>query len=202
MLKPNHPQSKSLLILNASPSGAVGNCAELIKIAHKQLDSLFTVSTAHLADIKSFASMSEQLESADAFLFVTGTYWDSWGSPLQRFLEEVSCTEGTKVWLGKPAAVVVLMHSVGGKGVLSRLQGVLNTFGALIPPMSGLVYSVANHLALKGRQSKLTEDLWRLGDLDTLCHNLSEACVDGGKDWKSWAVDREGFAEVWLERFK
>ena len=42
----------------------------------------------------------EVLAEADGFVFATGTYWDSWGSPLQKFLEETTAFEGTSVWLG------------------------------------------------------------------------------------------------------
>ena len=90
-----------------------------------------------------------QLEKSQGFVFVTGTYWDSWGSPLQKFLENVTDLEGSPAFLGKPAIVMVLNHSVGGKGVLSRLQGVLSTLGCLIPPMSGIVYSWVTEQLLK-----------------------------------------------------
>jgi chromate reductase len=113
-------------------------------------------------------------------------------------LEEATVTEGTDLWLGKPCVVGVLMHSVGGKGVLSRLQGVLNTYGLFIPPMSGFLYSVVNQLALKGEESPLSEDLWRIDDLEVVCHNLLEACRYP-RNWRGWPVNRTSFDKVWLE---
>ena len=104
-------------------------------------------------------------------------------------------TEGSTLWLGKPAAVLVTMHSLGGKGVLSRLQGTLNLFGAVLPPMSGLVYSAISHEVLKEREAQT--EVWRLGDLEVVCHNLCEA-VEGTRQWKSWEVDSAGFEKRWL----
>jgi chromate reductase len=90
------------------------------------------------------------------------------------------------------------MHSVGGKGVLSRLQGVLNTFGLMLPPMTGFVYSAANQLALSAPQNAQSDDLWRLSDIEVVCHNVKEA-VQGGAAWKSWPVDRAAFEQLWIE---
>ena len=89
------------------------------------------------------------LRQANGIVFVTGTYWDSWGSPLQKFLEDLTPWECSDVWLGKPAAVVVSMQEVGGKAVLSRLQGVLSSLGCIIPPCSGMVYSHVGQCALE-----------------------------------------------------
>ena len=133
------------------------------------------------------------LERARGFIFATGTYWDSWGSPLQRFFEESTSLEGGAVWLGKPAATLVTMHSVGGKGVLSRLQGVLSTLGVLIPPMSGLAYSQANHLAL---QSGGDADFWRVEDLEVVAHNLL-AALKLREGWRSWPVESD-FQSRWF----
>jgi multimeric flavodoxin WrbA len=140
----------------------------------------------------------EILQKSKAFIFASGTYWDSWGSPLQKFLEDSTELESSTVWLGKPAAVVVTMHSVGGKGVLSRLQGVLSSLGLLIPPMSGLVYSYANHRALESSNPLgLDEDLWRLDDLEIIAHNLLVA-LDHRGTWKSWRVHEGDPKTKWI----
>ena len=141
---------KNILILNGSSSGANGNCNELIKsVLHRaqalDLPIRLNFEVIHLAQSGRVSIVKRQIKKADAFIFVTGTYWDSWGSPLQKFLEDVTDLEGTSAFLGKPSFVFVLNHSVGGKGLLSRLQGVLSTLGCLVPPMSGWVYSLVTH---------------------------------------------------------
>jgi chromate reductase len=156
------------------------------------------VDVVSLADGAASHDVLERARDADGLLFATGVYWDSWGSPLQRFFEDASASEGTEVWLGKPAALIVTMHSVGGKAVLSRLMGVLNTFGMWVPPMAAMVYSFVNELAVASRpDDALTGDLWSGGDLPVVCHNLLTA-VAGDRAWRSWAVDRQDPRRRWL----
>ena len=188
-----------IIFLNGSCQGDRGKTAQLLQRAAKTLAPVASISQITLAVPPSKESLHHSLAQADGFIFGTGTYWDSWGSPLQRFLEEMTTTEGSTIWLGKPAAVVITMHSVGGKGVLSRLQGVLNTLGVLLPPMSGMVYSAVNQLAIEHQSSPLTDDLWCLSDIDIICHNLVEAC-SGSRQWKTWPVDGENFDAVWAKR--
>ena len=91
------------------------------------------------------------------------------------------------------------MHSVGGKGVLSRLQGVLSTLGCLIPPMSGMVYSLATHLAIRHAPPDASApyaDFWQVDDFDTIAHNLLEA-VSGGAGWRAWRVDGGDAGRHW-----
>jgi multimeric flavodoxin WrbA len=163
------------------------------------LQSRAMVETVHLAtDNRGPVDLQPTLARAAGFVFATGTYWDSWGSPLQRFLEQSTPLEAGAVWLGKPAAVVVTMHSVGGKGVLSRLQGVLSTLGLMIPPMTGFAYSLACHLAMsEAYASPALADFWQLDDLPVLAHNLTEAAA-GGTDWQSWIVDRRPPERRWI----
>lgn len=124
---------REFVCINGSPHGAAGNCARL---AHK-IEGFFAtrarLDTIHLAEGASFEAVRPRLEKAAGFLFLTGTYWDSWGSPLQKFLEDATETEGSSLWLGKPCGVAVLMHSVGGKEVVSRLQGGTQHFWACHP---------------------------------------------------------------------
>ena len=164
--------------------------------------------TVHLSDVRWTPSEKKKLfseiKSAQGFIFVTGTYWDSWGSPLQLFLENVTALEGTPSFLGKPAVVVVLNHSVGGKGVLSRLQGVLSTFGCMIPPMSGLVYSWVSDQILKKnsgsqRQTNTQKDLWSLADLKDILENFQKA-LEIKINWTGWPVDRKDARTIWLRR--
>ncbi|MDF3058822.1 MAG: hypothetical protein K0R17_3037 [Rariglobus sp.] len=188
-----------ILLLNASLAGDSGNTAVLIARARRLLARRATLATLTLStpDSPAFAGLRPHLEKADAFLIGTGTHWDSWSSVLQKFLEDATPAEGTALWLGKPAACVVTEHSVGGKGVLSRLQGVLVTLGCTLPPMSGLVLSRAAVLAAQ-HAPKAADDFWCADDLRIVCHNLAEA-ASGTRRWKTWPVDRDDFAGRWLD---
>lgn len=195
---------KKILIFNASPEGQKGNCARLIKknILPSLAESVKT-EVVHLANLKNHGSNKKLLKSlhqASGFIFVSGTYWDSWGSPLQKYLEEMTYLEGTAAYLGKPAAVVILNHSVGGKSVLSRLQGVLVTLGCLIPPLSGMVYGLNTDLFLKksGKtKSSHQDDFWSMDDLQIILENLVRSLKVEVK-WASWAVDRKNFKKLWI----
>lgn len=90
------------------------------------------------------------------------------------------------------------MHSVGGKSVLSRLQGVVSSLGCSVSPMSGFVYSMANHLALKGTHTDFHRDLWSLEDVAVICHNLMTA-VAKGDDWRAWQTDTEDPKRLWVK---
>ncbi len=186
---------KNILVLNGSPSGSRGNCAVWVKLLKKSLGKSASVEVVQLADGTSVAK--KKIASADGIVFVTGTYWDSWGSPLQRFLEDVTDLEGTSALMGKPAAVFVLMHSVGGKGVLSRLQGVLSTLGFLIPPMSGMVYSLVSDVALKSKSSH-AKDFWQKDDVGLILTNFLQAC-DLNVQWATWPVDKKNPKRLWLK---
>jgi chromate reductase len=186
-----------LLILNASLNGDTGNTAAFLAEARAHLEPVadLTAITLAGANAPDFTALLPVLASADGFLIGTGTHWDSWSSVLQTFLEDATPAEGTSLWLGKPAAVVVSEHSVGGKGVLSRLQGVLVTLGCIVPPMSGLVLSRAALIAVE-HDAAAARDFWCRDDLAVVCHNLVESAA-GTHRWKTWPVDREDFNARW-----
>ena len=194
---------KKIVILNGSLGGDSGNTTFLIDSIQNKI-SKFNISTEviHLKVLSEDGGVVQELETkleeADGFIFTSGTYWDSWGSPMQSFLESSTKYEGTKTLLGKPAAVMITMHSVGGKGVLSRLQGVLNTMGIMIPPMTGMVYSLAGKLALE-TDSSFADDFWGLEDLDTLVHNLI-TCLNNEHSYNTLAIDRENPKRVWINQ--
>lgn len=167
-----------LLVLNAALNGAHGNTAALLSLAAKQLQRDVLVEQVVLAEDASYPTARAALERSDGLLIGSGTHWDSWSHLLQRFLEEATPDEGSDLFLGKPAGVVVTMHSVGGKGVLSRLQGVLNTFGCVIPPMSGMVYSLVNQSAAAGAGSQRA-DLWTPDDVTVITQPVGCARVPG-----------------------
>jgi chromate reductase len=201
-----------VLLINGSPSAGQGNTALVLRQMAARLQRRADVATVVLADMPDAGFLEAQIRTSQGFVFATGTYWDSWGSPLQRCLESLTSIEASDAWLGKPAAVLVTMHSVGGKAVLSRLQGVLNTLGLLIPPLTGWVYSAAAQAALQrdacGQElgDKLSQaveqaiaaDLWRLADLEIVAHNLLEA-LEQTHRWKAWPVDRAGFDSRWVD---
>jgi chromate reductase len=184
-----------LLIINGSLGGAGGNTAVMLRRMERELSPHAELRTLHLAAEGSIRA-EELLAWCDGIVCATGTYWDSWGSPLQKFLEDLTGTEATALWLGKPAAVLVTMHSVGGKGVLSRLQGVLNTLGCSIPPMSGFVYSLSNQLALE-TESDFAADFWQLDDLRPVAENLRRATA-ARIACEAWPVDREDPRRRWI----
>jgi len=188
---------KSILIINGSISGDKGNCGQLVKQIQRHISDSYSVQTLTLSKKINKKAVEKKLSKASAFVFVTGTYWDSWGSPLQKFLEDFTDLEGTPVFMGKPCAVFVLNHSVGGKSVLSRLQGVLSTFGCIIPPMSGMVYSLVNDIVIKKTKSVHADDLWSLSDIAVVIANLQLATETEIK-WQSWAVDRKNFRKLWI----
>ncbi len=184
-----------ILILNGSIHGPSGNSGLIVR----RLRKVHTDIKWDLVNLKRTCygkALLEKLKKADALLILTGTYWDSWGSPLQKFLEDATALEADASIVGKPAGACVLMHSVGGKEVLSRLQGVLSTMGFLIPPMSGMAYSLSGQLSAR-RQNKHSQDFWRLEDLDIVVENLKIAC-EKKFNWHTWVVDKKNFRQNWV----
>lgn len=204
------PRRPRLLLLNGALAGSGGNTAVALAAARRRLVRHADVETLVLAETFDDPpvadagrdtlppAIADALAQADGFLFGTGTHWDSWSSVLQRFLEAATSLEGTATWLGKPAAVVVTEHSVGGKAVLSRLQGVLVTLGCSLPPMSGLVLSRAALIAA-AKDPAAARDFWSRSDLGVVCHNLLTATRVRAQPWKAWPVDRADFRARWLD---
>jgi NAD(P)H-dependent FMN reductase len=204
------PCRPRLLLLNGALAGNGGNTAAALAAARRRLVRHADVESLSLVEAFKDSpagvtrgdplppAIVDALTRADGFLFGTGTHWDSWSSVLQHFLEAATPLEGTTTWLGKPAAVVVTEHSVGGKAVLSRLQGVLVTLGCSLPPMSGLVLSRAALLAT-AQDSAAARDFWSRADLCVVCHNLVTAARLRAQPWKAWPVDRADFRARWLE---
>lgn len=189
-----------VLIVNGALGGATGNTAELLALAEEQFSQWAEVEILDLSRSPSLDRILEAVDRADGFLFGTGTYWDSWSSNLQRFLEETAHTEGSELWRGKPGSAVVTAHAVGAKGVLSRLLGVLNSYGLLIPPFGGLTYTWAADVARRHANAHLASELWSVADVEVVCHNLRQAIV-GGSDWRVWPTS-EGLGQgKWLRAY-
>lgn len=185
-----------ILILNGSVHGDAGNCGIIIQEIRQRYKHIHW-DLINLSKTKFSAGLVKKIQKSDAILCLTGTYWDSWGSPLQRFLEEATDLEARPEILGKPAGVCVLMHSVGGKSVLSRLQGVFSSLGFLIPPMSGMTYSLSGQLALKTKNMN-AKDFWCLEDLEIIVENLSIA-AQKKMPWRTWPIDRKNFRKNWVK---
>lgn len=202
---PRPSSSLRILLLDASLAGPGGNSSRLLALLAPRLSPQAELVGATLSGPRpaTFAALEPALRAADAFVFATGTHWDSWSSPLQKFLEDATPAEATELWLGKPAAVLVTEHSVGGKAVLSRLQGVLVTLGCTLPPLSGIVLSQAVQLARRHAPAPGdAEDFWSPDDLDVVAHNLLAAARQPRPAWRAWPVDRSHFARPWLEADK
>lgn len=195
-----------ILIINGSIHGSQKNSGKMLASLHNYIcisSNYQSVQTevVHLAENKDYRRIEESVLEAEAFIFITGTYWDSWGSPLQEFLEVATEWEGKSHFFAKPVAAIVGMHSVGGKSVLSRLLGVLNTFGAWVPPYCGIVFSMAVQEALKAG-SKFSDDLWQPKDIKVLLENLYQSVLltaPAKKQLSSWDVDSENYTDTWWE---
>lgn len=187
----------SVLILNAGLAGSAGNsrvvaerCGELLRALGVPHEILVLRDAAP-------GALQAALERAQRLVFVSGTYWGGFSSLLQQAFEELTPSEGSELWLGKPAAVLVTAHQVGAQSVLFRLQGVLVTLGCLVAPMSGVVITKVGE-ALRARAPELCGDVWGLEDVATALHNLLAAPFTPHV-FRAWPVDREHYAERWLE---
>ena len=198
-----------ILLVNGSRSGNEGNSHLLLELCAGHLrERGASITNITLAKPWQPDDVRAAFDRCDGAIFGTGTYWDSWSTHLQHFFEVASDWEGTSPFLGKPVGCVVSMHSVGGKEVLSRLQGVLNVLGMAIPPMSGMVYSYVNHKALQAKSSgtdlealthdAFRDDIWCPEDLEVVAHNVFEM-ARGTRARISWPVDRNGFRGRWFD---
>lgn len=148
---------------------------------------------------KPWTDLRDVMHEAAGYVFATGTYWDSWSGKLQRMLEEMTLADEHYCMFGKPAAVLVTEHSMGGKGIVSRLQGVLSMLGVEIPPMTGFLYSMTAHEANKViKDEALRTEPFRLTDLPTVSHNLIEA-LRGTHEWMSYREHNAKPQRIWLK---
>jgi multimeric flavodoxin WrbA len=200
---------RNVLIINGAIGGRAGNTSMLLKKIKRMLlkqsseDNSIKVRVIHLSPSFSWNSVKLSIKKADCLIFSTGTYWDSWGSPMQQLFEKMTVLEGSKYLVGKPACAIVTMHSVGGKEVCSRILGNLVSLGCMVPPFAGFAYSYADHIAHKSRTSgkKLLDDVWHIEDLETLLNNLIKASTTEKPDYQVWNfLDTSAFdpTTVWL----
>lgn len=199
---------KNILIINGALGGRVGNTAMLLKKIKRMIlkgREGIKVKIINLHPTFCWNTVKRNIKKADGLIFSTGTYWDSWGSPMQQLFEKMTVLEGSKYLVGKPACAVVTMHSVGGKEVCSRILGNLVSLGCMIPPFAGFAYSYADHVAHKTRTSgrRLLDDVWHIQDLQSLLNNLIKAaCIETKPDYEVWDfLDTTAFdpTTVWLK---
>ena len=187
----------SVLIINGGLAGAAGNSQVVAERCAALLNELGVAHETLLLDGAAPGAARAALARAQRLVVISGTYWGGFSSLLQQLFEELTPTETSELWLGKPAAVLVTAHQVGAQSVLFRLQGVLVCFGCLIPPLSGVVISKVGE-ALRQRAPELCDDVWGLEDVATALANLLAAPFSP-RVFRAWPVDREHFAERWLE---
>jgi len=198
----------NVLIINGAIGGRAGNTSMLLKKIKRMIlkeDAEIKVKLVHLSPSFCWNSVKRNIKKADCLIFSSGTYWDSWGSPMQQLFEKMTVLEGSKYLVGKPACAVVTMHSVGGKEVVSRILGNLVSLGCMIPPFAGFAYSYADHVAHKSRTSgkRLLDDVWHIQDLESLLGNLIKAAKQDNKpQYEVWDfLDTTAFdpTTVWLK---
>lgn len=183
---------KNVLIINGAIGGRTGNTSMLLKKVKKTIlkeHEDVQVKVVQLYPTFCWNAVKRHIKKADCLIFSTGTYWDSWGSPMQQLFEKMTILEGSNYLLGKPACAIVTMHSVGGKEVCSRILGNLVSLGCMVPPFAGFAYSYADHVAHKSRTSgkRLLDDVWHIEDLETLLHNLIKAAdIESKPAYRVW----------------
>ena len=180
--------AKRLLLLNGSVRGSLGNTGVLLRRAAAFLPVDWQSESLTLADYEgSVSALADRLREAGAVLVGTGTYWGSWGSPLQRFLEVISAYELSPCFLGKPVGAVVSADSIGGLDIAQRLLGAFSLLGCLIPPLSTLVVSRVGVAATQS-DAESNEDVWQPADLEIVVRNLVVAEHLRELPWASWPV--------------
>ena len=184
--------SKNILIINGSLRGTAGNSYAVAKHAEQMLlnELQQKVTLLTLTDAQpSINEMYNLLFNCDAFLVVTGVYWNNWSSPLQRFVEVSTAFENTPAFFGKPMACAVTMDSVGGIEVAARLQAVFGGLGCWSPPCSTVVLSRTGQEAMAasaGKEDDLNEDVWRIDDMHIVLKNLVTAAAMPRNNWLAW----------------
>lgn len=181
----------SILLINGSVRGELGNSGVVAQQAASYLkqkhNTSYTILTLSLLK-DSIADVYDLLNSANGFFVITGTYWNNWGSPLQRFLEVMTAFENAPALFGKPMSCAVTMDSVGGTEVAARLHFAFAGLGCWSPPCSTVVLSRTGQEAIAasaGKEHDPNEDVWRLSDMEIVLDNLVTA-TQVKADWKCW----------------
>jgi len=185
-----------ILIINASIRGQEGNSYQIALKAKSYIEksNLSDVEIYDIANPKStIDEVYELIKKSDAFLIVSGTYWNNIGSGLQRFIEVCTPFENSDAFFGKPLSTIISMDSVGGIEVANKITSVFSGLGCWTPPCSTVVLSrIGQEAAMltKDFEDDTNKDVWRLDDIEILIDNLSIACKIDNKNWKAWDIDR------------
>lgn len=178
-----------ILILNGSIRGIHGNSWAICNIAKNYLETEHSkeVTILNLSDyMPSIKEVYNIIDDHDGFIIISGTYWNNFGSPLQRFIEVVTPLENSSHFFGKPVACAVTMDSVGGMDVAARVHSVFSGLGCWSPPCSTLVISRIAHEAVIA-SNEGNEDVWSLDDIKIVLTNLVVATTIKNKSWVSWS---------------
>ena len=195
MIKPEQLQEgcipkKNILIINASIRGQEGNSYQIALMSKNYIEKN-NLSDVEIYDITNPKSTIDEvynlIKKNDAFLIISGTYWNNIGSSLQRFIEVCTPFENSDAFFGKPLSTIISMDSVGGIEVANKIISAFSGLGCWIPPCSTIVLSRLGQEATKDDTNK---DVWRLDDIEILIDNLSIACKIDNKNWKAWPVDQ------------
>lgn len=201
---------KKLLVINGALGGKKGNTFFIFENQLKEYlkrNKNVKASILHLSenkkDYSTIGFWKKTLATHDAVFVLTGTYWDSWSSHLQRFLEVTTALECDPAYFGKPIGAFVSMHSVGGKEVLSRLLGVFSTQGYLIPPQTSLTLSLATEMAIrleKNTQKKnFSDDFWSREEIPAILSRLMAYTSAVPIGVSPWEVDKKDPKRQWAK---
>ncbi len=164
-----------VVVLNGSIRGGAGDSGVVCaRIAERVVGTGGSVDVVVLGELAgSVTDVAARVGKASAFVIVTGTYWGSWGSPLQRFFEMMTPYEASGVFLGKACGAVVTMDSVSGAEVGARLLSTMNLLGCAVVPLGLVALSRVSRL-IDGRADadEAWADIWRPDDIDTLVDNV------------------------------
>lgn len=181
-----------ILIINGSIRGEHGNSFAIALKAKAYIEStnqaqveIYTL-TQPKASIR---QVFDLLVESDAFIVISGSYWDNMSSNLLRFIEVCTPYENSAAFWGKPISTIISMDSVGGVGAANKIITAFTGLGCWTTPCSTVILSRLAEEAVKGSKKKGNNsniDVWRLTDIEILIDNLVLACGLNRKLWKAW----------------
>ncbi len=181
-----------ILIINASIRGQQGNSYAIALSAKNYIEKTQNANV-EIYDLTHPKSTVQEvyalLEKTDAYIVISGTYWNNISSTLQRFIEVCTPFENTNAFFGKPVSTIISMDSVGGIEVANKIISSFSGLGCWTPPCSTIILSRLGEEAVKLTQDfedDPNEDVWRLEDIEILIDNLIIASQIEKKKWKVW----------------
>lgn len=179
-----------IVVLDGSLRPDEGNTARALSRCTAAFDPAVVVDRVALsAYTGTSGQMAARIRAAHGILVGTGTYWGSWGSPLQQFLELMTPWETTDVFFGKPASIVVTMDSTGGAEIAARLAATFVCLGCWLPPLGFMALSRVG-VALAEHAPESTRDVWTPADASFIAQNLVVAARAPRPAYAAWPVER------------